>query len=48
VPNAVAYDPILIEHSDTFGPGRSLRGCHLRDLIDHALALADYRGLPHH
>ena len=47
----IAYDPILIEHLfDTFYRPRqvALRGCHPRDLIDHALALADYRGLPHH
>lgn len=27
--------------------GIALRGCQPRDLLDHALALADYRGLPH-
>jgi predicted ATPase with chaperone activity len=43
------YDPALVTHLiDSFYRPRqvSLRGCHPRDLIDHALSLADYRGEP--
>ena len=43
------YDPALVSHLfDSFYRPRQvpLRGCHPRDLIDHALSLADYRGEP--
>ena len=43
------YDPALVTHLfDQFYRPRQvpLRGCHPRDLIDHALSLADYRGEP--
>jgi hypothetical protein len=46
----IAFDPALITHLfDSFYRPRQipLRGCHPRDLIDHALSLADYRGEPH-
>jgi predicted ATPase with chaperone activity len=42
-------EPALVTHLfDSFYRPRQipLRGCHPRDLIDHALALADYRGEP--
>ncbi len=45
----VAFDPALVRHLfDSYYRPRQvpLRGCHPRDLIDHALALADYRGEP--
>ncbi len=43
------YDEALVDHliTDFFRRrGIALRGCHPRDLIDHALALADYAGAP--
>jgi predicted ATPase with chaperone activity len=46
---AIDYDPALVAHLfDSFYRPRqiALRGCHPRDLIDHALSLADYRGEP--
>jgi hypothetical protein len=45
----VAYDPALVAHLlDGFYRRHRmpLRGCHPRDLIDHALRLAAYRGAP--
>jgi predicted ATPase with chaperone activity len=45
----LAYDPALVSYLfDSFYRPRQvpLRGCHPRDLIDHALSLADYRGEP--
>jgi len=45
----LTYDPALVSYLfDTFYRPRQvpLRGCHPRDLIDHALSLADYRGEP--
>jgi predicted ATPase with chaperone activity len=43
------YDPALVSYLfDSFYRPRQvpLRGCHPRDLIDHALSLAEYRGEP--
>jgi predicted ATPase with chaperone activity len=43
------FDPALVAYLfDSFYRPRRvpLRGCHPRDLIDHALSLADYRGEP--
>jgi predicted ATPase with chaperone activity len=45
----LAFDPALVEHllHNYYRPRKiGLRGCHPRDLIDHALSLAEYRGEP--
>ena len=45
----LGYDPALVTHLfDSFYRPRQvpLRGCHPRDLIDHALSLGEYRGEP--
>ena len=47
--NRLAYDPELPEHVMTreLTPrGIARRGCHPRDLIEHALAIAKYLDLP--
>ena len=47
----IDYDEALVDRLITEhlgGRGIVLRGCHPRDLIDHALALADYLGEPRH
>jgi hypothetical protein len=46
---SIAYDPWMVEHlfSHWYGPRTiSPRGCHPRDLIRHALALAEYLDQP--
>jgi hypothetical protein len=43
------FDPALVSYLvDSFYRPRQvpLRGCHPRDLIDHALSLAEYRAEP--
>lgn len=45
----LAYDPAIVEHllTDYFRPrGIQMRGCHPRDLIEQALAHAEYVGKP--
>jgi hypothetical protein len=45
----VDYDEVVVDRLVTehlHGRGIALRGCQPRDLIDHALALADYLGAP--
>jgi hypothetical protein len=47
----VAYDPALVDHliGGFYRRERHpLRGCHPRDLIEHALMLAAYRDEPRH
>jgi len=43
------YDPSVVDHllqNQLLARGIGLRGCQPRDLINHALALADYSGTP--
>ncbi len=45
----LTYDEAVVDHLITSffrRRGIALRGCHPRDLIDHALALTDYSGAP--
>ena len=45
----LAYDEMVVDRliADFFGQREiALRGCHPRDLIEHALALTDYTGAP--
>ena len=47
----IDYDQTLVERllDDYFRPkGITMRGCHPRDLIEQALAHADYMGEPRH
>ena len=46
---ALPFDPRMVDYlfEHIYHPRRlALRGCHPRDLIDHALSLAEYRGEP--
>ena len=48
---SLAYDQVLVERllDEYFQPkGITMRGCHPRDLIEQALAHADYMGEPRH
>jgi hypothetical protein len=47
----VSYDPALVSHvlDSVLAPRQiAMRGCQPRDLVNQALALAKYRGDPHH
>jgi predicted ATPase with chaperone activity len=47
--SGLAFEPALVEHllQNYYRPRKiALRGCQPRDLIEHAMSLADYRGEP--